>query len=58
MKTDAERKFIFMLTMARTLFTFLFENLPPTLFLLNLHRLVMAGTSYHANVKALTNSQM
>lgn len=27
--------------MARTLFTFLFENLPPTLFLLNLHWLVM-----------------
>lgn len=40
--------------MARTLFTFLFENLPPILFLLNLHQLVMAGTSYHANVRALT----
>lgn len=39
--------------MARTCLTFLFENLPPTLFLLNLRQLVMAGTSYHTSVRAL-----
>lgn len=39
--------------MARTCFTFLSENLFPTMFLMNLHQLVMAGTSYHANVRAL-----
>lgn len=42
-----------MLIMATTHFTFLFENMPPTLFVLNLHQLVMAGTSYHARVRAL-----
>lgn len=39
--------------MVRTSFTFWFKISPPTLFSLNLHQLVTAGTSYHAKCLSL-----